>query len=231
MIKKVKYGNSIIKYDLIQSKRRKTSQITVTPDGVIVRIPQTKTTNDVQNMIQQRVQWIFKKQLDFAKQKKSAFSIKSLLTIQDKNYKIKIIPNSQEKTRIVGNTVEFSIPQKRHTVRQIQAQYQAYLQKRARTLFPKLTQELANKVGVTPTKINIKALKDRWGSATPSGEINLNSSLMKAPRNVIRYVILHELCHFRIKEHSPRFWDLVGKHMPKYQESVKWLEVNGIRIN
>ena len=231
MIKKVKYGNSIIKYDLIQSKRRKTSQITVTPDGVTVRTPQTKTTNDVQNMIQQRVQWIFKKQLDFAKQKKPAFSIKSLLTIQGKNYKIKIIPNSQEKTRIVGNTMEFSISQKRHTVRQIQAQYQAYLEKRARTLFPKLTQELANKVGVTPAKINIKALKDRWGSATPSGQINLNSSLMKAPRNVILYVILHELCHFRIKEHSPRFWDLVGKHIPKYQESVKWLEVNGIKIN
>ena len=231
MIKKAKYGNSVIQYDLIQSKRRKTSQITVTTEGVTVRTPQTKTSDDVKNMIQQRLQWIFKKQLYFAKQKKPAFSTKSLLTIQGKDYKINIIPNSEEKTRLVGNTIEFSIPQKRHKTEHIRAQYQRYLEKRTKTLFPKLTLELARKVGVSPAKINIKVLKDRWGSATPTGEINLNFSLMKAPRNVIKYVILHELCHFKIKEHSPRFWNLIAKHMPEYEESVRWLEVNGIRIN
>ena len=231
MKKQVKYGNSVIQYDLIKSKRIKTSQITVTTEGVTVRTPQTKNADDIKNMIHQRLQWIFKKQLHFAKQKKSVFSTKSSLSIQGKDYKINIIPNNVEKTRLVGNTIEFSIPQKRHTTRQIQIQYQAYLEKRAKSLFPKLTQELAKKVGVSPSKINIKALKDRWGSATPTGEINLNSSLMKAPRNVIHYVILHELCHFKIKDHSPRFWNLIANHMPKYEEYVKWLEVNGIRIN
>jgi predicted metal-dependent hydrolase len=231
MKKQVMYGNSVIQYDLIKSKRIKTSQITVTTEGVTVRTPQTKNADDIKNMIQQRLQWIFKKQLHFAKQKKPIFSTKSTLAIQGKYYKINIIPNSVEKTRLLGNAIEFSIPQKRHTTRQIQGQYQAYLGKRAKTLFPKLTQELAKKVGVSPSKINIKVLKDRWGSATPTGEINLNSSLMKAPRSVIHYVILHELCHFKIKDHSPRFWNLIGKYMPKYNESVKWLEVNGIRIN
>ena len=54
---------------------------------------------------------------------------------------------------------------------------------------------------------------------------------MKALRMVIKYVILHELCHFKIKEHSPRFWNLIGKQMPEYEQAVKWLEANGIRIN
>jgi len=231
MIKKIKYGNSVIQYNLIKSKRRKTSQITVTSDGVTVRTPQTKTTADVKRIIQERVQWIFKKQLHFARQKKSVFSIKSVLSVQGRDYKIHIIPNSTEKTRLVGNTIEFHVPKKKHTVKQIKAQYQAYLEKRAKVLFPKLVQELARKVGTSPAKINIKQLKDRWGSATPSGEINLNSNLMKAPRNVIKYVILHELCHFKIKEHSHHFWNLISKHMPEYEESVKWLEVNGIRIS
>ena len=61
--------------------------------------------------------------------------------------------------------------------------------------------------------------------------ITLNSSLLKTSKNVIDYVIIHELCHLKIKDHSPRFWNLVSKYMPKYEESVKWLEVNGIRIN
>ena len=59
-------------------------------------------------MIEQRIQWIFKKQLYFAKQKKLVFSTKSLLTIQGREYKINIIPNSEEKTRLIGNTIEFS---------------------------------------------------------------------------------------------------------------------------
>ncbi|MCJ8306837.1 MAG: M48 family metallopeptidase [Nitrosopumilus sp.] len=231
MIKKVKYGNCIIQYDLIKSKRIKTSQITVTSSGVTVRTPQTKSTMDVKNMIQQRLQWIFKKQLHFAKHKKPIFSIKSTLSVQGKDYKIHIIPTSVEKTILLGNTIEFHIPQKKHTTKQIKKQYQTYLEKRSNVLFPKLVHDLEKQIGVHPTKINIKELKDRWGSSTHTEEINLNYNLMKAPRSIINYVILHELCHFKIKEHSSRFWNLMAKHMPEYGESVKWLEMNGIRIN
>ena len=117
MIKKIKYGNSIIQYDLIKSKRRKTSQITVTTKGVTVRTPHTKTTADVKNMLQERLQWIFKKQMHFAKQKKPSFSTKSRLPVLGKDYKIQIIPTSTEKTRLVGDTIQFHIPQKRHKTR------------------------------------------------------------------------------------------------------------------
>ena len=51
-----------------------------------------------------------------------------------------------KKHRLVGSIIEFHIPQKRHTTKQIQSQYQAYLKKRANTLFPKLTQKLAKKL-------------------------------------------------------------------------------------
>lgn len=181
MIKKVKYGNSVIQYDLIKSKRRKTSQITVTTNGVTVRVPQTKTSLDVKNMLEGRLQWIFKKQLEFRNRKKQR----------------------AEQLKIIHR--------------------ESFLEKRVNIL--------ASKIGVTPSKIVIKSLKGRWGSATENKVITLNSSLLKAPKKVIDYVIIHELCHLKIKEHSPRFWNLVGKHMPKYEESVKWLEVNGIRIN
>ena len=182
-------------------------------------------------MLHDRVQWIFKKQLHFAKQKKPTFSTKSTLPVLGKDYKIQIIPISTEKTRLVGYTIQFHIPQKRHKTEQIKAQYDTYLEKRANMLFPKLVQELKRKVGVSPARVNVKQLKDRWGSATTDGEINLNHNLMKAPKRVIKYVILHELCHFKIKEHSPHFWNLVGQHMPEYEESVDWLKINGIRIS
>jgi len=176
MIQKIKYGNSVIQYTLIKSKRRKTSQITVNSNGVTVRTPQTKSSADVKNMIQEKIQWIFKKQLHFAKEKKPTFSTKSALSVLGKDYQIRIIPNRVEKTRLVGNTIEFHIPQKRHKTEQIKEQYQAYLEKRAKALFPKIIEGFTKKVGKYPTKINIKQLKDRWGSATSTGEINLNSN-------------------------------------------------------
>jgi len=42
-----------------------------------------------------------------------------------------------------------------------------------------------------------------------------------------RLIILHELCHPKIKEHSHHYWDLVQKYMPDYQEKIDWLKVNG----
>ena len=93
-----------------------------------------------------------------------------------------------------------------------------YLEKRA--------QKLASKIGIKPSKIVVKPLKNRWGSATKKGVVNLNSHLLKAPKDVIDYIIIHELCHLKIKNHSFRFWNLVRKFMPNYEEKKTWLEKN-----
>jgi predicted metal-dependent hydrolase len=54
-----------------------------------------------------------------------------------------------------------------------------------------------------------------------------NVNLLKAPADIIDYAVLHELCHFKIKQHSHRFWNLMHKFMPRYQEKINWLKVNG----
>jgi len=62
---KIKFGNSIIEYQVVKSKRTKTSQITVDKENVIVRTPKTKSNSAIRQMIKDRKQWIFKKQLEF----------------------------------------------------------------------------------------------------------------------------------------------------------------------
>lgn len=54
--------------------------------------------------------------------------------------------------------------------------------------------------------------------------ITLNSSLLKAPKNVIDYVTIHELCHLKIKEHSPRFWNLIAKHTTQISRISEMVE-------
>jgi len=69
-------------------------------------------------------------------------------------------------------------------------------------------------------------MKGRWGGITKHAGINLNSNLIKAPEDVIDYIIIHELCHFKIKGHSHHFWELLKSYYPRYEDAVKWLDTN-----
>lgn len=63
-------------------------------------------------------------------------------------------------------------------------------------------------------------MKKQWGSCSPQGHILLNPHLVKAPRDCIDYVILHELCHLQEHNHSPKFYQLLSQLMPAWK-SVK----------
>ncbi|MGI8833569.1 MAG: YgjP-like metallopeptidase domain-containing protein [Nitrososphaeraceae archaeon] len=60
--------------------------------------------------------------------------------------------------------------------------------------------------------------------------LNLNLNLIKAPGDVIDYIILHELCHLRIKEHSHHYWDMLHEFMANYYNKIQWLKVNGANL-
>ena len=66
--------------------------------------------------------------------------------------------------------------------------------------------ELADKFGFVYNKVTIRNQKTRWGSCSGKNNINLNMQLMNTPNHLIDYVILHELVHTKIKNHSPLFW-------------------------
>jgi predicted metal-dependent hydrolase len=79
---------------------------------------------------------------------------------------------------------------------------------------PSKVQTYSKRLGVEVKRIIIKSHRNRWGSLTKNGNIHLNFNLLKAPEDVIDYIVLHELCHLKIKEHSHHYWDLVYKFMP-----------------
>lgn len=92
------------------------------------------------------------------------------------------------------------------------------------------TWKLATRTGLLPTAINTKSLKSRWGSCTKTGIVNLNTSLSKAPASIIDYVIIHELCHLKIRNHSQQYWILVAKFIPDYKQKLLWLKANAASI-
>jgi len=73
---------------------------------------------------------------------------------------------------------------------------------------------LAKEHGFTPGRLSVRSQGTLWGSASPSGRIQLNACLAVVPQNLADYVILHELVHTRVRGHGRAFWAELGRHVP-----------------
>jgi predicted metal-dependent hydrolase len=81
--------------------------------------------------------------------------------------------------------------------------------------------------GLVPSAVRVKVQKNLWGSCTAKGVIHLNWRLIFAPPAVFEYVVVHELCHLRVRHHGREFWRLVGEVLPGYQRERSWLKDSG----
>ncbi len=82
-------------------------------------------------------------------------------------------------------------------------------------------------LGHTPSGVRVRALKSLWGSLDTRNRVTLDLALSLAPPAALRYVVIHELCHLRIRSHSSRFWALVESHCPDWRDQRDWLRKNG----
>ncbi|WP_293368645.1 SprT family zinc-dependent metalloprotease [Nevskia sp.] len=87
------------------------------------------------------------------------------------------------------------------------------------------------RLGVSYEGPRIADQKSLWGSCTPDGLISLNWRLVMAPPEALRYVVIHELCHRRHLDHSPRFWRLVEKQMADHAHWRAWLREHGAALH
>ncbi|MDR9436371.1 MAG: SprT family zinc-dependent metalloprotease [Thiohalophilus sp.] len=95
---------------------------------------------------------------------------------------------------------------------------QGWLQQQAKQILSPWLQELAERLGLICTGVTVRAQKTRWGSCSASGRINLNRNLLFLPPSLVEYLLVHELCHLREPNHSPRYWQQVEKVLPDYRQ-------------
>ena len=135
---------------------------------------------------------------------KPTFGNNSTLPYLGKNYHFKILYHEKNSIRFIDSefiiTLSILNP-KSPTASNIERLYEHWLMKTARLIFMNKVKSYSEKLGIPkPEKISIKKLKNRWGSMSKNGRtVNLNVNLLKASEDIIDYIVLHELCHMRVK--------------------------------
>ena len=100
----------------------------------------------------------------------------------------------------------------------------------ARKMILRRLQQLAAQHGFTYNRVCIRNQRTRWGSCSGVGDINLNIKLVALPRELLDYVLLHELVHTRIHNHSQEFWKELAKYVPNPKAKIAVLKDYGLRF-
>ena len=102
-----------------------------------------------------------------------------------------------------------------------------WLKENAERIFLSLTNQTATRMGVKYKSVKITSTRGRWGACSPDDEIRYTYRLLYAPKEVIEYVVIHELSHVKHKNHSKAFWTEVEKYSPDWKIHRKWLHLRG----
>ncbi len=111
-----------------------------------------------------------------------------------------------------------------------QAEYEKYKEP-ARQVAEARVAYLNQFYGFSYNNIAIKNQKTRWGSCSRKGNLNFNYKIALLPPALVDYIVVHELCHLKEFNHSPRFWALVAEAIPDYADFRNEIRKIGLSVS
>ena len=233
----------LVAYAFKRGKRR-TIGFSVGAEGLAVSAPKWVLLNEIDRAVQEKAGWIVKKLQETRERHKRLEAVRIdwkdgatlpflggvLTVVLDPRQSVSAMvvqPVSAVADAVDGaqglpptdehNTLCLGLAHNA-TATQIRDAAQAWLMRYARQLFEQRLNHFAPELGVQWRRLSLSSAGTRWGSASADGSIRLNWRLIHFKLSVIDYVVVHELSHLRVMDHSPRFWDTVRHVVPDYAE-------------
>lgn len=148
-----------------------------------------------------------------------------------RHYRLQVRRSSHADVKLIGRYLNVVVPtpEKPSSVRlALDHWYRRHAEPIYHRGLKSILEDSPNLCGLKPT-LRIRAMKRRWGSCSRAGAITLSTELVKTPLHCIEYVIVHELCHLRVHDHSPAFYRLLSRCMPDWEERKARLEAVVLR--
>lgn len=210
-----------ISAELKRSGRRRSIGIKVHRGEVVVSAPLAAPLEEIRAFVRQKAHWIEKhliRQRQSLQQEPLRPAAGGTLNFLGRPLQLVAVSDLRG-VRFAEDRLELGGDLQRHNdllARWLAQQAVAYLPGRVQTFAPL--------VDVQPRAVGVRYYKSRWGSCNSRGELQFNWLLLMAPPEVVDYVVVHELAHLRHFNHSPAFWQLVGRVMPDYARHRAWLK-------
>jgi len=222
--------NKRIEYILFQTAR-KNVLFQALPEGVTrVYAPKHMRLRDIDEMVRSRADQLeeMHRNMDHRLEedrRNHPVSDGSILMIEGVPHILRLSTGRYVRGMIEGGEYRLSLPNP-DSDPDVRAAIRATLSARTLERIRSRVNHYAPLIGVLPGRIAIRDQKSRWGSCSSKNNLNFNWKLIMAPPQVLDYVVIHELCHMREFNHSPRFWQLVYAQMPDYEAWKKWLKIH-----
>jgi hypothetical protein len=220
----------LVGFALKRGKRR-TIGFSVGPEGLSVSAPKWVPLAEIDRAVQEKASWILKKLQETRERHRRMESAQidwqDGATVPFMGGELVLLLDPRQQRSAVG-VQEVAVDGPRQVLQlglahnasamQIRDAAQAWLMRHAKQLFEERLNHYAPQLGVSWQRLRLSSAGTRWGSASADGSIRLNWRLIHFKLSVIDYVVVHELSHLRVMDHSPRFWDTVRAIVPDYAE-------------
>jgi len=228
-------GERSIEYTLVRSPKAKNASLSITPQSFELRVPSDATEEQINAVLERRRGWILDTLLHMQQRAKQQTRVYRFVSGAK-------IPYWGRMARLTVERFDDSVPDVTYrngfhvrypadlTAEEadavIESALRLWLKKRVRIEAASLVKRHGPPNDLNPRGVEVKDQKHMWGSCGADRQINLNWHLVFAPKPVFEYAIVHELCHLRVRNHGPEFWQLVGSILPDWQMRKSWLDQN-----
>ena len=219
-MRKVLYGSTVIKYSVQVEQGLKSHYISVDKQAGIILKGSSVTGEIGDGLILKKAKWILQKMKVVQAIDSDKIVTGSRILYLGKSYYTEVvIDNLAENISIQFNHSKFLITVNDGGVTQSQilaALNDFYIKRATEKILPRAI-KLATKINLIPAKIQLRKMSKRWGSCTATNKIMLNIEAIKLPYTLIDYLITHELCHIKVKDHSKKFWAELSKNCTNWK--------------
>ena len=212
--------------EIIRSKRASFS-LEIKPDGrLIVRAPEAATDKQVNAIVAQKTTWILQTQAKVAKRfpdaSQKTFTPGEMFWYLGEQYPLHL--TGQKRPSLELDRVFLLSRSAQDRAKDV---FISWYREETRQITQSLIDKYASQNGFKVNQLTITSARTRWGSCSGRNNLNFTYRLSMAPLHVIEYVVVHELAHLKVRNHSSAFWQEVNKLWPDYQRDRKWLKQNG----
>lgn len=209
-------------YILIE-KAVKHARVQVNENGLVrIIVPPAFTQQDITALIHKKQRWIDRNLQFFSQMSRIDLQRNQILLygnryayFYDTTFEQKVIINHEHRTiRSKRNLLDTTVQEK-------------WLKGIAKKHLNQRIEDLSDKLGLQYNRLYIRNQKKKWGNCSMEKNISLNWRLIKAPLFVIDYLIVHELVHTLVMNHTHKFWTLLKSYYPDYRDAINWLDKYG----